>query len=259
MIDCHNLKFSNHYSKQRIILINKVIGEKTVKKIIAFTLYLLGASRKKAAESLGFSYDTFKSFTERIEKEGFSALLDRRAKYQDLPEIITRTDQEIQKVAAGFQDDYLYINLESGSTLLRIPANNSIQIKTILLTLLDNKLISRNTVSELLDFSLTHVQRLHQKLQNNDIGLFVDQRQGQQKNYIFNPEIQAEMVQQYIANLITGKSVSSQTLSENLKERCSLELSPRTIRHHLEKSGLTKIKKSLPAYLKSFKKNSKTE
>ncbi len=118
MIDCHNLKFSNRYSKQRIILINKIIGEKTVKKIIAFTLYLLGASRKKVAESFGFSYDTFKSFTERIEKEGFCALLDRRVKYQDLPEIKTRTDQEIQKVTAAFQDDYLYINLESGSALL---------------------------------------------------------------------------------------------------------------------------------------------
>ena len=254
MIDCHNFKFSNLYSKQRIILINKIIGEKTVRKIIAFTLYLLGASRNKIAESLGFSYDTFKSLTERIEQEGLSALLDRRAIHQYFPKIKTQTDQRIQRVTAGFQDNYLYINLESGSNLLRMPADNSMQIKMILLTLFDNKLISRNTVSELLNFSSTHVQRLHQKLQNNDIGLFVDQRQGQQKNYIFNSEIQAEMVQQYIANLITGRSVSSQTLSENLKERCSLELSPRTIRHHLEKSGLTKIKKSLPVFLKSLKK-----
>ena len=256
MIDCHNLKFSNHYSKQRIILINKIIGEKTVKKIIAFTLYLLGASRKTVAKSLDFSYDTFKSFTERIEQEGISALLDRRAKYQTFPEIKTQTDQDIQKVVVNFQDNYLYINLESGRTLLRMPANNSIQIKTILLTLFDNKLISKNTVSELLGFSLTHVQRLHQKLQNNDVGLFVDQRQGQQKNYIFDPEIQTELFQQYIANLVTGRSVSSQTLSDNLKERCSFELSPRTIRYHLEKSGLGKIKKALPIYLKSLKKTS---
>jgi len=254
MIDCRNLKFSNYYSKQRITLVSKIIGEKIVTKIIAFTLYLLGASRKTVSESLDISYDTIKSFTERMEQEGLSALLDRRAKCQTLPEIKARTDQGIQKVLVNFQDNYLYINLESGSNLFRIPSNNSIQIKTILLTLLDNKLISRNTVSELLDFTPAHIQRLNQKLQNNDVGLFVDQRQGQQKNYIFNPEIQAEMFQQYIANLVTGRSVSSHALSENIKERCNIELSSRTIRYHLEKSGLSKIKKTLPGLLESLKK-----
>lgn len=257
MIDCHNLQFSDYYSKQRITLAYKIIGEKTVKKIIAFTLYLFGASRKTVAESLEISYDTFKSFTERIENEGLSALFDRRIKYQPLPEIKERTVQKIQKVQVNFQDDYLYINLESGSNLFKIPANNSIQVKTILLILLDNKFITRNTVSELLDYSPSHIQRLHQKLQNNDVGLFIDQRQGQQKNLVANPEIQTELFQQYVANLVTGRSISSQTLSENLKERCNIDLPSRTIRYHLEKSRLSKMKKTLPGLVESLKKNSK--
>jgi len=257
MIDCHNLKFSDYYSNQRIALANKIIGEKTVNKIIAFTLYLLGASRKTVAQSIDISYDTFKSLTERVEKEGLSALQDRRIKYQPLLEIKERTVQEIQKVKVNFQDDYLYINLESGSNLFKIPSSNSIQVKTILLTLLDNKLIARNTVSELLAYSPAHIKRLHQKLQNNDVGLFIDQRQGQQKNLLFNPEIQTEMFQQFIANLVTGRSVSSQELSENLKERCNIDLSSRTIRYHLGKSGLSKIIKTLPGLVESLKKNSK--
>ena len=40
MINYHNLKFSAHYSNQRINLLNKIIGEKTVKNIIALALYL---------------------------------------------------------------------------------------------------------------------------------------------------------------------------------------------------------------------------
>ena len=257
MIDCQNINFSDYYSRQRIALASKIIGEKTVKKIIAYALYLFGASRKTIAESLAISYDTFKSFTERIEKEGLSAILDRRIKYQQLPEIKERTVREIQKVQVTFQDDYLYVNLESGSNLFQIPATNSIQVKTILLTLLDNKLITMNTASKLLDYSPSHIQRLHQKLQNNDAGLFLDRRQGQQKNLVFNPEIQTEVFQQYIANLASGRSVSSQKLSKLLKERCNIDLPSRTIRYHLEKSGLSKIKKTFPELLESLKKNSK--
>ncbi|MCK4313074.1 MAG: helix-turn-helix domain-containing protein, partial [Candidatus Cloacimonetes bacterium] len=216
-----------------------------------------GTSRKTAAESLEISYDTFKSFTERIEQDGLSALLDRRIRHQAFPEIKENTVQEIQKVQVKSQDDYLYINLESGSNLFKIPSNNSIQVKTILLTLLDNKLIASNTVSELLDYSPSHIQRLHQKLQNNDVGLFIDQRQGQQKNLVFNPEIQTQVFQQFIANLVTGRSVSSQELSENLKDRCNIDLPSRTIRYHLEKSRLSKIKKTLPGLLESLKKTPK--
>ncbi len=86
MINYHNLKFSDHYSHQRISLLNKIIGEKTVKNIIALALYLLGASRKSVAEFLEIPYDTLISFTKRIEQEGLSALFDRRAKRQGFPE-----------------------------------------------------------------------------------------------------------------------------------------------------------------------------
>ena len=254
MTNYHNLKFSDHYSNQRINLFSNIIGEKTIKKIIAFALYLLGASRNAVAEFFEIPYDTFKSFTERLEQVGLSALFDRRAKRQTFPESKQRTEQTIQKVMVNFQDNYLYINLESGNNLFKIPSDNSIQIKTILLTLLDNKLISRNTVSELLDYTPAHIHRLNQKLQHNDVGLFIDQRQGQQKNYLFNPQIQTEMFQQYIANLVTGRSVSSQILSENLKERCNIDLSARTIRYHLNKSGLSNIKKTLPQFIESLKK-----
>ncbi len=200
--------------------------------------------------------DTLISFTKRIEQEGLSALFDRRAKRQAFPESKERTDQKIQKVLVNVQDNYVYINLESGSNLFKIPPDKLIQMKTILLSLLDNKLISKNIVSELLDYTPAHIQRLKQKLLNNDTGLFLDQRQGQQQRYIFNAHIQTEMFQQYIANLVTGRRVSSQVLSENLKERCNIELSSRTIRYHLHKSGLSNIKRTLPAFIESLKKNS---
>ena len=131
------------------------------------------------AEFLEIPYDTLTSFTKRIEQEGLSALFDRRAKRQAFPKSKERTDQKIQKVLVNVQNNYVYINLESGSNLFKIPPDNFIQMKTILLSLLDNKLISKNIVSELLDYTPAHIQRLKQKLLNNDVGLFIDQRQGQ--------------------------------------------------------------------------------
>jgi hypothetical protein len=108
-----------------------------------------------------------------------------------------------------------------------------------------------------LGYSAIHIQRLHQKLQNDDATLFSDQRKGQQKNYKCEPEILTEVIQQYIANLTSGRSVSSEKISEDLKERCNIDLPSRTIRHHLNKSGLSRIKKTLPDLLERLKKTSK--
>jgi hypothetical protein len=67
------------------------------------------------------------------------------------------------------------------------------------------------------------------------------------------------MIQQYIANLVNRQKTSSQALSEDLKQRCDLNLSPRTIRLHIEQLGLSKIKKTLPELIDSFKKTQKSD
>jgi hypothetical protein len=66
------------------------------------------------------------------------------------------------------------------------------------------------------------------------------------------------MIQQYIANLVSKKRTSSQVLSEDIKERCNLDLSSRTIRLHIDKLGLSKIKKTLPELIDSLKKTQKS-
>ncbi|MBL7092506.1 hypothetical protein ISS22_00900, partial [candidate division KSB1 bacterium] len=49
----------------------------------------------------------------------------------------------------------------------------------------------------------------------------------------------------------TGKA-----LAQQLKNQCQLDVSGRTIRYHIEKLGLNKIKKSLPKMYNELKKNS---
>jgi len=254
MINCHQLSFSFHYSEKRTAIANKIIGTTTVKKILSFALYLLGASRKAIAEILNLPYDTFKSFTQRMEQEGISALIDRQLKQKAIPEINSTVRQKGQ---VNSTSDFLVINFGIENQSLKIPANNTIQIRTVVLTMLENDFIDIHTASQVLGCHSVHVQRLNRQLQNDDATTFIDKRQGQTKDYVFNPEIKAEMIQQYIANLVINRNVSSQRLSEELRQRCNIDLSSRTIRLHIEKLGLSKIKKSLPELIDSLKKTQK--
>jgi hypothetical protein len=244
-----DIKFSEFYSEKRITLANDVIGKKMIKWIIAFALYLCGASRKAAAESQNLSYDTFKSLTQRIEKEGLSAFFDKR--FTATPTI---KQKPILKAQAGFYDDYLIINLGITGLSLKIPAKNSIQIKTVLFSLYENNLLDKHIVSDLSGYSPLYTQRLNKKLQENDAAILIDNRQGQKTDYVVTPEIKAEIIQQYAANTATCKKTSSQALSADLKERCNIDLPARTIRLHIKKLGLSKIKQTLPGLIESLKK-----
>jgi hypothetical protein len=252
MINCHQLSFSISYSEKRTAIANKVIGTRTVKRIIAFALYLLGASRNAIAEILNLPYDTFRSFSQRMEQDGISALIDRRLKQKAIPEI---NHPKPPKGQVDFTPDFLIIYFGIENQSLKIPVNNTIQIRTVVLTMLKNNVINIHTASQALNCHPVHVQRLNRQLQNDDAAIFINKRLGQKKDYVFDLETKAEMVQQYIANLVNKKNTSSQALSEDLKERCDLDLASRTIRLHIAKMGLSKIKKSLPELIDSFKKN----
>lgn len=255
MINCHQLSFSIHYSKKRIVIANKVIGSITVKKIIAFALYLLGASRNSIAEILNLPYDTFKSFSERMEQDGISALIDRRLKQKAIPEI---NPPKSPKGHVDFTPDFLTIYFGIENQSLTIPANNTIQIRTVVLTMLKNNFIDISTASQALNCHASHVQRLNRRLHNDDATIFNDKRQGQKKDYVFDSEIKAEMIQQFVANLVIHRNVSSEKLSKDLKDRCDIDLPSRTIRYHIEKLGLSKIRKSLPELIDSLKKTQRS-
>ena len=139
-------------------------------------------------------------------------------------------------------------------TILRIPAKNTLQVKIILLTMHNNRLITTTEAANLLGYSAVHISRLSQALTEEDVQGLVDKRQGQQKEYLFSPEIKAELVQQFAVNAVTGKSTSSRVISEQLNRRCNLNLPDRSVRLHMKKLGLHRIAKSLPGLVETLKK-----
>ena len=99
------------------------------------------------------------SFLTRVTKNGLSGFDDRRAKQQQQP--------NFDKIDFTFsiKENQIVLHFGNKSKTIHIPKNNPLQLKAIILTFLDNGMISRKVAAESLDsdfltlsdFSLTPV------------------------------------------------------------------------------------------------------
>ena len=251
MLNCQSLKFSSELSEQRIALANRILGAKVVKRIIVFALYLLGARRRHIAELLKIPHDTLKSCINRVIQYGITTLEDRRQKTSPfLPPKVTLH----HKPSVIVEGEKVIIDFGVTNSTLSIPVSNTLQIKTILLTILNNGLITTQKAAEVLDCSTVHTARLSHALKKGDVYALIDKRQGQKQDYLFLPEIKAELIQQFTANAICGKPTSSSAISKQINKQCNLHFSDRSVRLQIQKLGLPKIAKSLPALVNTLKK-----
>ena len=254
MLNCLNeLKFSTTHSQNRIKKAYLLLGENLVNKIIGFVFFLLGANRLRIAEKINIPQGTFLSLLTRIDNIGISAFGDRRSKtsfqiQQPKPQPIS--------ISLKKDDQNLHVTFNNENNALNIPINNSLQSKVILLTFLNSGLLSLKEVSQALGLSTVRTRQLGIKLHHEDVHSLIDKRKGQLKDYIYTPEIKAEIIQQFAANTITGRSTSSQAISDQLNSEHNLKLSDRSVRLHIQKLGLHKILTSLPKQVNKLKKNS---
>jgi len=102
-------------------------------------------------------------------------------------------------------------------------------------------------------------ETLAEKLQEEDILALIDKRQGQQKDYRFTPEIKAELIQQFILDIVSEGKTTGKQLSQRLQKRCQFILPERSIRYYVKKLGLKTIKRSLPELLTEVKKTPRVD
>jgi len=255
IISCQNLSFNSTLSQERINRATHIFGIAVIRRILCFSLYLLGMTRTSIAKLIGMPTDSAKTIIKNIYNNGIPAFEDRRFRNSAfLPQAQLKYPSKVNVTIEG---ELINIGFGKDGQKLRMPRNNKLQFRTLLLTMLNSGLLSTKETSEHLKLSNVQIRTLAKKLQEKDICSLLDQRQGQKKDYVFDLETKAEMIQQYIANLVIHRNVSSQRLSEDLKQRCNFDLSSRTIRLHIEKLGLSKIKKSLPELINSLKKTQK--
>jgi hypothetical protein len=254
MLNYQHLKFYSELSEKRMGKANEILGEKVVKHILAFAFFLLGAHRRAIAELLNMPQDTLKSFIERVFRIGITAFEDGRRKvsaFLPLGAVVPG------KPSAFLEYDRLIADFGMPDRTVTVPAKNKLQVKTILLTMVSNRLIAIKEAAEILGYSAIHTARKSRALDEGDVYALIDKRKGQKTDYLFSAEIKAELVQQFAANAVTNRPTTSRAISEQVNERCGLSLPDRSVRLHMNRLGLSRISESLPALVQDLKKSSK--
>ncbi len=253
MLSCPSeLPFSATHAAKRLRKAYRHLGRSVVHRIIGFAFFLLGANRRQIAEYLGMPFGTFLSFLTRMEKHGLVGLEDRRS---------SSAGRQTQVVSPGVCSvkalgKHIEMPLDFKHGLIEIPQANVLQSKVVLLTLLQNRFLSTQQVSEALGLSHRHTRELSARLYQQDAPALIDQRKGQLSDYRFTAEVKAELIQQFVLDIVAEGRASGRSLSEHLLGRCELRLSQRSIRDQLSKLGLSRIKESLPNLLSGLKKTS---
>lgn len=136
-----------------------------------------------------------------------------------------------------------------------LPTSKPLQLRIVILSLLKNQLISTREAANSLALSVSQVQNLARQL--GDADQLMDRRRGQLVDYRITPEVKAEVIQQFVLDIVSEGNTSGRQIAAELHKRCHVQVSERTIRQHLVKLGLPSIKSSLPKLLSAVKKTPK--
>ena len=251
MIDCQNLEFSPSLAQDRLRRAERTFGRGVLRRLICFVLYLLGVNRRLIAHTLSMPSESAKPIIKAIEKGGLAALEDRRRRTSSF---LPSPEPTPPQVKLHEQAQCLIVDFGHAEKSLKIPRDNPLQIKVVLLSLLKSGLVPQKQVAEWLGLTRVHVHNLAHKLDRQDVDGLLDKRRGQTQDYRIPVDVKAELIQQFVLDVASEGRLSGQRLADHLQERCQLSLAPRTIRYHLDKLGLSRIRDSLPELLSSVKK-----
>lgn len=251
--DCQKPQLSPELSKTRLAQAQQLFGTPIVKRLLAFALYLLGAKRSAIGQALNIPTETVKSMIKTINKDGIAGLEDRRcASAKNLE------SQKPAPVSWREEDNTLVIDFGIPGRELKIPRNDPLLLKSVIVSMANNRLLSKKEAAQALNITSSYMSTLARRLHEEGAVALADKRQGQKHDYRVPAPVKGEIIQQFAADVVCHGQTSSEKISTELKQRCGLELSPRTIRHHLSLLGLKPVKRSLPQLIKAVKKTSTT-
>lgn len=253
-IDCRSLTFSPRLSETRMVRAQESFGVGAIRRLLCFALYLLGLDRSAIGRALGMPVDTAKSIIKAVNQNGFAAFEDRRHSVSRF-----RPPAPVKKPPVTIREEGRDVVVDFGipDTRIRLSRDDSLQMKIILLSMVNSGLLSTRKAADALRLTMTHTGVLARRLREQGSQSLLDQRKGQQQDFVVTPEVKAELIQQFAVDIMTSGRTSSSGISGKLKERCSIVISERTVRHHLARMGLRGIKRSLPQLVAAVKKTSK--
>lgn len=255
-MDCQNMAFSPQHSQKRIEKASLVLPAQVLKRILFFALYLLGARLNAIASLVEIPEESVKTTISRIVRDGLSAFRDRRQSSKTFGLQLLPPPQEPQ-ASVLIEKDCCVITFGKRDHQLKIPRQHRVHLRSVLLSLLQANLLTVHTVSSVLGITAAHCRQLSAKLMDDGVTeVLVDKRKGQKQDFRVDLSVKAELIKQFSARAVTGHSTSSQALTEIINDTKKLSISPRTVRWHMNKLGLVKIKKTLPELVETLKKTS---
>ena len=249
-INCQNVLFSPELASNRITHACQLFGTGVVRRVICWGLYLLGVDRTSISRILHIRLDTAKSLLKAIQRDGLPALEDRR---RNSSSFLPTTVESPPEITVHQSDVQVVIRLNNIQQIA-IPKSNPLQLRIVILSLLKNQLISADKAAKAITLSVSQVQNLARQLDHNDANELLDKRRGQLVEYRMTPRIKAELIQQFVVDIVSKGRTSGRQIAAELDQRCQVQVSERTIRQHLINLGLPSIKNSLPKLLSAVKK-----
>ncbi len=255
MIDCQQVRFSPSVGGERKEKAEMVLGKKVVTKILTLALYWLGGSRPQIAAGLGVQENSLRTTVRVVLQDGLGGLEDRRHSHSQgiLP---PSSQPSAEAVTVLREADLVTIRFGAIGAPLTLSTANRVQLRVVLLSLVNSGLISAGGVAEVLGLSSVHVRNLASRLADNDVEALLDKRRGQQKEYVLTANVKSQIVLQYTANAVLGKATGSKAVVADISERSGLTVSDRTFRHYIAKLGLGEIATKLPELVNRVKKGS---
>lgn len=251
LIDCQSIVFSTRLTENRMNQAQQLFGSGVIQRILCYALYLLGANRRAIGQAFGIPPETAKSIIKAINRDGLVALEDRRRKLSTfLPEALPVP----QPITLREEEGHIVIDFGTSGRVLKVSRQDPLQVKTILLSMLNSGLLTKHQVGAAMKLSPSHTATLARRLHEQGAPSLVDQRQGQKQEYSVPRKVKAELIQQFAADLITSGRTSGSKISAELKGRCNITIPARTVRYHMARMGLGKIKGSLPQLVSAVKK-----
>jgi len=227
-----------------------VFGEAVLRRIIAFSLFILGVNRAHIAEVLGMPPGTVRSMMQRVFGAGVDGFIDHRCKAAAEAKV---SRAEPQPALAVHENGSLVI----AGVQLQLPEDNPIQRKIVLLSLIGEDMLSVKEVAPALGLSESHVRRLHRNLMDSDVEAVLDKRRGQVQDYRVGPELKSKMIVQLVLELAECGRASGASVARRLESNCDEIVPERTVRHHLRLMGLTRqVRELLIAGLNDIKRGS---
>lgn len=256
-MNCQDIVFSQKKSQKRIEKALRVLPSLALKKILFFSLYILGAKLNEIAYHVEMPKESGKTTINKVMRDGIPAFHDRRQSVKTY-ELQSPPSQD-QPISVFIEDDCCIIIFGDTNQRLKIPLSHRVHLRAVLLSLFQANLLPVRTVSSALGITAAHCRELSTKLANDGVTeVLIDKRKGQKQDFLVDLSVKAELIQHFAARAVTGHSISSQVLTELINDAQKTAISSRTIRWHMNKLGLMKIKKTLPDLIEALKKNSRS-